>query len=83
MSSSSAVAEQERVLAHFRSLQREVDNTGFQTFLDCLNLSVGSGPPGSMSFMEEMTDNIFLKTPSFSGKSFNHLPLYNSYNAYY
>ena len=67
-SASKTTADQVRV--HLRSLQRAVDHAGFTTFVDCLNLSVGSGPPGSLSFMEDMTDHIFLKTPSFSGKSF-------------
>ena len=53
-----------------RSLQMKVERVGFKTFVDCLNLSVGSVPSGSMSFMEEVTDSIYLKTPSFSAKSF-------------
>ena len=66
----SGPAAQEQVLAEFRSLQQRIDNTGLPAFADCLNLSVGSVPPGSMPFAEEMTDSIFLRTPSFSGKSF-------------
>merc|ERR1719347_842400 len=67
---SQGTTELDRLLTELRSLQRKVDNVGFQTFADCLNLSVGSLPSGSMSFMEEVTDSIFLQTPSFSGKSF-------------
>ena len=43
---------------------------GFPSFAECLNLSVDSMPPGSMPFVEELTDSVFLRTPSFSGKSF-------------
>ena len=65
-----AANDQELILADFRSLQRRFDKVGFQAFAECLNLSVDSAPTGSMPFVEEFTDSVFLKTPSFSGKSF-------------
>ena len=64
------VATDHEMLANYRSLQRRLDNVGFPSFADCLDLSVGSVPAGSMPLVEELTDSIFLKTPSFSGKSF-------------
>ena len=63
------VATDHEILANYRSLQRRLDNVGFPSFADCLDLSVGSVPAGSMPLVEELTDSIFLKTPSFSGKS--------------
>ena len=63
-------ANDQEILADYRSLQRRVDMVGFPSFADCLDLSVGSVPAGSMPFVEELTDSVFLRTPSFSGKSF-------------
>ena len=65
-----AAYDQEHILADFRSLQARIDDVGFLSFAECLNLSVDSMPPGSMPFVEELTDSVFLTTPSFSGKSF-------------
>ena len=65
-----ATDDQENVLADFRSLQRRVDNVGFPSFAECLNLSVDSMPPGSMPFVEDLTDSVDFQVTEHSDNNY-------------